>query len=42
MEAQKSDEMYLIEVIIPRTDCSKPLQRLTNNLSEIRDAKKRA
>ena len=42
LEAKNSDDMFLIEVIIPRTDCSKPLQRLTNNLSEIRDAKKRA
>ena len=40
-EAATTDEMYLIEVIIPRTDCSPPLKRLTNNLSEIRDAKKR-
>ncbi len=42
IEAKNTDDMFLIEVIIPRTDCSKPLQRLTNNLSEIRDAKKRA
>lgn len=41
-EARNTDDMFLIEVILPRTDCSKPLQRLTNNLSEIRDAKKRA
>lgn len=41
IEATASDEMYVIEVVIPRTDCSPPLRRLTNNLSEIRDANKR-
>ncbi len=40
-EAGKNDEMYIIEAIIPRTDCSPPLKRLTTNLSEIRDAQKR-
>ena len=40
-EAGSTKDMYLIEVMIPRTDCSPPLQRLTKNLSEIRDAKKR-
>jgi indolepyruvate decarboxylase len=40
-EASTTNEMYLIEVIIPRDDCSPPLKRLTKNLSEIRDAKKR-
>jgi indolepyruvate decarboxylase len=40
-EASAAKEMYIIEVIIPRTDCSPPLRRLTNNLSEIRDANKR-
>lgn len=41
LEARATDDMFLIEVIIPRTDCSRPLRRLTNNLSEIRDAQKR-
>ncbi|MBY0408231.1 MAG: hypothetical protein K2Q01_11110, partial [Rickettsiales bacterium] len=40
-EATQGDDMYIIEVIIPRTDCSEPLRRLTKNLSEIRDAQKR-
>lgn len=40
-EAAASKEMHVIEVTIPRTDCSPPLKRLTTNLSEIRDAKKR-
>ena len=39
--ATSSKEMHIIEVMIPRTDCSPPLKRLTTNLSEIRDAKKR-
>jgi indolepyruvate decarboxylase len=41
LEAKNTDDMFIIEVIIPRNDCSKPLRRLTNNLSEIRDAQKR-
>jgi len=40
-EATASDEMHIIEVVIPRRDCSQPLKRLTTNLSEIRDASKR-
>ena len=40
-EATATDDMYIIEVILPRTDCSEPLKRLTTNLSEIRDAGKR-
>ncbi len=40
-DARDSDEMHIIEVIIPKTDISAPLQRLTKNLSEIRDATKR-
>lgn len=40
-EASAAKEMYIIEVIIPRDDCSPPLKRLTRNLSEIRDANKR-
>ena len=41
LEAGKTQEMYLIEVVIPREDCSPPLKRLTNNLSAIRDKNKR-
>lgn len=40
-QAGADNDMYIIEVIIPRTDCSEPLRRLTKNLSEIRDAEKR-
>lgn len=40
-QATADDDLYIIEVIIPRTDCSEPLRRLTTNLSEIRDAGKR-
>lgn len=40
-EATAAQEMHIIEVILPRTDCSEPLRRLTANLSEIRDASKR-
>ena len=40
-DATASKDMYIIEVMIPRTDCSPPLKRLTTNLGAIRDAKKR-
>lgn len=40
-QAHDDDDMYIIEVIIPKTDCSEPLRRLTTNLAEIRDAAKR-
>jgi indolepyruvate decarboxylase len=40
-DASAEQEMYIIEVIIPRTDCSEPLRRLTTNLAAIRDASKR-
>lgn len=39
--ATADSDMHIIEVIIPKTDCSEPLRRLTKNLSEIRDAEKR-
>jgi indolepyruvate decarboxylase len=39
--ATASKEMYIIEVMIPRDDCSKQLSRLTANLSAVRDPKKR-
>jgi indolepyruvate decarboxylase len=40
-EATASREMYIIEVIIPRDDCSRPLRRLASDLADIRDASKR-
>ena len=40
-EAAASDEMYLIEIIIPRDDCSRPLKRMASALGEMRDNKKR-
>jgi indolepyruvate decarboxylase len=38
---QESDTMHLIEVIIPRDDCSRPLRRMASKLGELRDASKR-
>lgn len=40
-EATASDEMHLIEVMIPRDDCSEPLRRMASALGELRDANKR-
>lgn len=40
-EAAGSKEMYLIEVIIPRDDCSRPLRRMAESLGRMRDASKR-
>lgn len=39
-QAVADDAMYLIEVIIPRDDCSEPLRRATENLSKARDSSK--
>lgn len=39
--AAKSDSMWLIEVIIPRDDCSRPLRRMAERLGEMRDATKK-
>jgi indolepyruvate decarboxylase len=38
---KESDTMHLIEVIIPRDDCSRPLRRMASRLGELRDASKR-
>ena len=38
---KESDTMHLIEVIIPRDDCSVPLRRMASKLGELRDASKR-
>ncbi len=40
-EAFASDEFYLIEVILPRDDCSVALKRMGEALGQQRDAKKR-
>lgn len=40
-EAAASKEMFLIEVIIPRDDCSRSLRRMASKLGELRDASKR-
>lgn len=37
----KPQEMALIEVVVPRDDCSRPLRRLGEGLGKLRDAKKR-
>lgn len=41
-EAAASKEMYLIEVVIPRDDCSESLRRMAGKLGEMRDADKRS
>jgi TPP-dependent 2-oxoacid decarboxylase len=40
-EAATSQDMYVIEVIIPRDDCSRPLRRMATSLGEMRDAQKK-
>lgn len=40
-KAAKGEEMQLIEVILPRDDCSRALRRMGEKLSELRDAEKR-
>ncbi|MDX1974160.1 MAG: thiamine pyrophosphate-binding protein [Rickettsiales bacterium] len=40
-EAAASNEMYVIEVMIPRDDCSRSLRRMAGRLGEMRDATKR-
>jgi hypothetical protein len=39
-EATATQEMYLIEVIIPRDDCSRSLHCMAGKLGELRDAAK--
>lgn len=41
-EAFASNEMYVIEVIIPRGDCSASLKRVGEELGKLRDKEKRA
>jgi indolepyruvate decarboxylase len=40
-EAANTEEMYVIEVTIPRNDCSRPLRRMAQGLGELRDAQKK-
>lgn len=40
-EATASNDMYIIEVIIPRDDCSPALRRMAENLGSQRDVNKR-
>jgi indolepyruvate decarboxylase len=40
-DAVAKPEMALIEVVVPRDDCSRPLRRLGEGLGKLRDAKKR-
>jgi len=40
-EAVDSDDMYIIEVMIPRDDCSRSLRRMAEKLGELRDPGKR-
>ncbi|MGE3714537.1 MAG: hypothetical protein AB7F82_08455, partial [Alphaproteobacteria bacterium] len=40
-EAFASDAMYIIEVVIPRGDCSASLKRVGEELGKLRDKEKR-
>jgi len=40
-EAANTAEMYVIEVTIPRDDCSRPLRRMAEGLGKLRDAEKK-
>ncbi len=40
-EAAKSNDMTVIEVMIPRDDCSRPLRRMAEGLGKLRDAQKK-
>jgi indolepyruvate decarboxylase len=39
-EAVKNDGFYLIEVVVPRNDCSRSLRRMGEELGKLRDKKK--
>jgi TPP-dependent 2-oxoacid decarboxylase len=39
--AASANEMTIIEVVIPRDDCSRPLRRMASALGEMRDVQKR-
>ena len=41
-DAMNRDELTLIEVVVPRDDCSPSLQRLGEELGKLRDKEKRA
>lgn len=41
-DAIASDELYIIEVIVPRNDCSASLRRVGEELGRLRDKEKRA
>jgi TPP-dependent 2-oxoacid decarboxylase len=40
-EAAGNNEMYIIEVMIPRDDCSRSLRRMAESLGKMRDSEKR-
>ena len=40
-EAVETDEMVIIEAVVPRNDCSPPLKRLGEALGKLRDVKKK-
>ena len=40
-DATKNDEMTVIEVVIPRDDCSRPLRRMAEEMGKLRDVQKR-
>jgi indolepyruvate decarboxylase len=40
-DAAGADEMVILEIILPRDDCSRPLRRMAEMLGEMRDARKR-
>lgn len=41
IEAANTQDMYVVEVTIPRNDCSRPLRRMASSLGEMRDAQKK-
>lgn len=41
VDAVKSDELYIIEVVVPRDDCSTSLRKMGEQLSKLRDSTKR-
>lgn len=40
-DATAKDEMVVIEVVIPRDDCSRPLRRMATEMGKLRDVQKR-
>jgi indolepyruvate decarboxylase len=41
LDAGAATEMFIIEVMLPRDDCSRPLRRMATALGQMRDAQKR-